>query len=232
MTTSHSTVIILGMHRSGTSALTGTLEKAGLQLGTVIEKASDNLKGNRESRAIMLLHDDILHRNGGSWDRPPSHLNWSPIHHAFRDTIIETHRHDSIWGFKDPRTVLMAGPWRAALPSATLVGIFRHPFAVAQSLFNRSAMPYEKSLALWTHYNRNLIWHQNELGPIPFLEFSQDGKEFLSQVERLVTTLGLSTDGLDFYDTSLKQSDYPNLEHIPESRTALQLYEKLQAVIH
>ncbi len=232
MTAAHSSVIILGMHRSGTSALTGSLEKAGLQLGSVIEQAADNAKGNRESRAIMLLHDDILQRNGGSWDRPPSHPNWSPVHHAFRDAIIETHKDHALWGFKDPRTVLMAGPWRAALPAATLVGIFRHPFAVAQSLFNRSAMPYEKSLALWSHYNRHLLWHQTELGPIPFLEFSNDGSHFTAQVEKLIKTLGLSTEGLEFFDKSLKQSEHPNLEKIENARTALQIYEKLQEAIH
>jgi len=232
MTSSHSTVIILGMHRSGTSALTGSLEKAGLQLGSVIEKATDNLKGSRESRAIMLLHDDILQRNGGSWDRPPSSPNWSAVHFAFRDAIIETHKNHTVWGFKDPRTVLMAGPWREALPSATLVGIFRHPFAVAQSLFNRSAMPYEKSLALWTHYNRKLLWHQTELGPIPFLEFSDDETHFTDQVKNLVKELGLSNSGSDFFDKSLKQSEHPNLEHVPQAKTALQLYEKLQQAIH
>ncbi|MFT6301588.1 MAG: hypothetical protein ACI9XK_001506 [Granulosicoccus sp.] len=232
MTMSHSTVIVLGMHRSGTSALTGTLEKAGLQLGSVIEEASDNLKGSRESRAIMLLHDDILQRNGGSWDSPTSNPEWSPVHRAFRDTIIETHKNHSLWGFKDPRTVLMVGPWCSALPSATLVGIFRHPFAVAQSLFNRSAMPYEKALELWSHYNRHLLWHRNNLDPMPFLEFSDDGTQFTDQVKNLVHELGLSIDGLEFFDNSLKQSSYPNLEHIEHARTALQLYDKLQEAIH
>ena len=92
MTRSHSTIIVLGMHRSGTSALTGTLEKAGLQLGSVIEEAPDNLKGSRESRSIMLLHEDILERNGGSWDNPTPNPHWSPVHRAFRDTIIETYK--------------------------------------------------------------------------------------------------------------------------------------------
>jgi hypothetical protein len=232
MTQPHSTIIILGMHRSGTSALTGTLEKAGLHLGSVIEKASDNLKGSRESQAIMLLHDDILQRNGGSWERPPSNPNWSPVHYAFRDAIIETHKDHKLWGFKDPRTVLMAGPWRAVLPSATLIGIFRHPFAVAESLFKRNAMPYEKSLALWTHYNRKLLWHQTELGPIPFIEFSDKGNQFTGQVEKLVLKLGLTTDGVDFFDKSLKQSSHPNLEHIENASTALQLYDKLQEAIN
>jgi hypothetical protein len=219
------------MHRSGTSALTGTLEKAGLQLGSVIEEAPDNLKGSRESRSIMLLHEDILERNGGSWDNPTPNPHWSPVHRAFRDTIIETYKDHALWGFKDPRTLLLAGPWLSALPAATLIGIFRHPFAVAQSLFNRNAMPYEKSLDLWCKYNRNLLWYQDKFGPMPFLEFSADAGHFTEQVEKLVNRLGLSTGGIDFIDKSLKQSTHPNLENIDNARTALQIYEKLQEAI-
>lgn len=232
MTDSHSTVIVLGMHRSGTSALTGILEKAGLELGSVIEQAADNLKGSRESRTIMLLHDDILERNGGSWDKPPENPVWSPVHHAFRDTIIDTHSNHTLWGFKDPRTVLLAGPWCAALPSATLVGIFRHPFAVAQSLSNRNAMSYEKSLELWLHYNRRLLWYQRNQGPFPFLEFTNDEYQFTENVKKLVVALGLSTTGLEFFDKTLKQSCYPDLEHIEHARTALILYDKLQEAMH
>jgi len=93
-------------------------------------------------------------------------------------------------------------------------------------------MPYEISLPLWTHYNRSLLWHQTELGPIPFLEFSNCGNQFTDQVEKLIKELGLSTKGIDFFDKSLKQSEYPNLENIEHARTALQLYEKLQEAIN
>jgi len=43
-------ILILGMHRSGTSCLAGCLEEAGLYLGDVNLKAGFNKKGNRENR--------------------------------------------------------------------------------------------------------------------------------------------------------------------------------------
>ena len=42
-------IVILGMHRSGTSCLAGCLEELGLHLGTVITSAPHNKKGNREN---------------------------------------------------------------------------------------------------------------------------------------------------------------------------------------
>ena len=64
-------VVILGMHRSGTSVLAGSLQEAGLVLGDVVTQAPHNKKGNRENRAIMFMQEDLLQSNGGSWDNPP-----------------------------------------------------------------------------------------------------------------------------------------------------------------
>ena len=41
-------VVILGMHRSGTSCLTGSLQDKGLYLGQVSQRGTFNKKGNRE----------------------------------------------------------------------------------------------------------------------------------------------------------------------------------------
>lgn len=65
-------VAILGMHRSGTSLLAGTLQECGLDLGAVSTAAAANEKGNRESWLLMALHEDLLRQAGGAWDRPPA----------------------------------------------------------------------------------------------------------------------------------------------------------------
>ena len=69
-------VAVLGMHRSGTSSLAGSLEEAGLHLGEVVTRADHNQKGNRESLAMRDLNDRLLEHNGGAWDRPPPALAW------------------------------------------------------------------------------------------------------------------------------------------------------------
>ena len=65
-------ICILGMHRSGTSCLTGSLQEAGLSLGDCHTWNPHNLRGNRENQAFVDLHDDILKANHGAWDAPPT----------------------------------------------------------------------------------------------------------------------------------------------------------------
>ena len=62
-------LVVLGMHRSGTSALTGVLERLGA--GGPENKLPPNefnVKGYGESRVFMRLHDRLLESAGSSWD--------------------------------------------------------------------------------------------------------------------------------------------------------------------
>ncbi len=69
-------LLVVGMHRSGTSALTGALG----ELGMAVPAAEDRYeyygpaKGNPEhweSRAMGLQDDALLERLGCTWDAPP-----------------------------------------------------------------------------------------------------------------------------------------------------------------
>ena len=65
---------VLGMHRSGTSCLTGSLQEAGLYLGDCHTWNPHNLKGNRENQEIVDINDRVLADNGGAWDAPPERV--------------------------------------------------------------------------------------------------------------------------------------------------------------
>src|ERR1700722_18071970 len=127
-------VCILGMHRSGTSCLAGSLEEAGLRLGDVFRVGQYNAKGNRENGRIMALQEAVLIHSGGSWDRPPEYVSWNDSNRAERDNIISSYTDEPVWGFKDPRTILLIDFWREALSNLTVVGTLRHPRLVAESL--------------------------------------------------------------------------------------------------
>src|SRR5439155_26061425 len=95
-------VAILGMHRSGTSWLTGSLEEAGLYLGDVRTESKHNPKGNRESEVLQNLHESVLEDNGGSWRKPKWPNVWSDERRAELKRYIAQVDH-KLWGFKDPR---------------------------------------------------------------------------------------------------------------------------------
>lgn len=63
------TVIILGMHRSGTSIIAGVLHTLGVYMGNKFIGAHwSNLLGHFENIEFVRLNDKILKNAGGSWD--------------------------------------------------------------------------------------------------------------------------------------------------------------------
>ena len=166
-------LMILGMHRSGTSCLAGSLQKNGVYLGDVHTYNPHNTKGNRENPAIVQLNNEVLTANKSSWDSPPVRtLEWSDSHLTRRSAIISdmtdaaTAKDCSYWGFKDPRTLLTLDFWQDAALDISYVGTFRHPLSVATSLHKRSGMPLAAGIALWDAYN-TIFLKQVETHNIP-----------------------------------------------------------------
>lgn len=210
------TVIILGMHRSGTSCLAGALQEAGLYLGKVNEKAPHNAKGNRENRAIMDLHDQVLTANGGSWDAPPCSPTWSPKLAAARDILIKSYPADRLWGFKDPRSLITLEGWLDVLPAARCVATLRHPLAVAQSLQRRNKFSYQKSLDLWVSYNTILLNFQREMN-FDVINFDWPADRYRARLIDMATRLGLVVpeNGFSFFQPKLRTSGIQGTRPLP-----------------
>ena len=120
-------VLILGMHRSGTSCLAGSLEQAGLYLGDVMTSSPHNQKGNRENKAAMTLHEEVLRSNGGAWNAPPETVEWTPAHFQSLDQLVDTYPRRGLWGIKDPRMLFVLDTWQTRLQQPRYVGSLRHP---------------------------------------------------------------------------------------------------------
>jgi hypothetical protein len=202
-------VIVLGMHRSGTSCLAGCLQERGLFLGEVFEKNPYNLKGNRENQSIMQLNISVLESSGGNWNRPPEEIIWNESQARERDQIIASFMNsgEQTWGFKDPRTLLSLPFWEAGLKQISFVGTFRNPIAVAKSLNSRDGMPIEEGLALWRAYNQKLVslWCRQ---PFPMVSFDSNPCEYRDSIDRTAKFLGLETrsDSIFFEENLRHQS--------------------------
>lgn len=222
-------LLILGMHRSGTSCLTGLLEEAGLWLGEVKRQSGHNAKGNRENPGIMALNDAVLTAAGAAWNAPPEGpLAWDSAHAETRDSLLKGYPEGRVWGFKDPRTLFTLDFWRAALPQARLVGSLRHPLAVARSLQARNRMPLDRGLALWTAYNRRLHTLA-QVHDLPILSFDAPPADYRAAVLRLIDSLGLTPPpgGPDFFDESLRHQTARDAE-IPLPAETAALYMRLR----
>ena len=214
-------IAILGMHRSGTSCLTGSLQQAGLTLGEVHTWNRYNLRGNREQQTLVDLNDEVLADNGGSWDRPPKHCQWSDEQLRRAQTSLmaspdvgalpsqsASSPGSLVRGFKDPRTLLTLDGWLRAIPQLEFVGVFRSPLAVARSLAHRSAMPPDQALELWALYNRRLLrlWRRYRF---PLVNFDVEADDYLGIVSRVARDLGLDAEAsrqAPFFDESLRTS--------------------------
>lgn len=195
-------ILILGMHRSGTSCRAGSLEAAGLHLGEVHTWNQHNRKGNRENQAIMDLNDEVLAANGGSWHHPPESAAWPEALEARRDSALASIARDGPWGFKDPRSLLTLDGWLEALGDAELVGSFRRPGPVVASLAKRSVRnPRNKTappvcypraywFKLWRRHNRILL-ALARAGRVRLISFDWPPPIYFDAVTRLAADLRL-----------------------------------------
>jgi hypothetical protein len=160
-------VLVLGMHRSGTSALTGALTELGLSLpapGDLVTGRYDNPVHN-ESRALTDVDDAILGALGGTWSAPPALGPGWPRSAALADMTGRARRaaalafpHPGPVLWKDPRLCLLLPWWQAVLPPPVItVYVWRAPLSVARSLRSRQGFPTSLGLALWDRYNREAL---------------------------------------------------------------------------
>lgn len=235
-------VVVLGMHRSGTSFLVRALNLSGLWLGgsatlsTVEGRAMiGNPKGNYENRDAISINDAVLKRSGGAWVKPPPRLLSDDTD---RERILafcrglERGRPAEFprWGWKDPRTVLTLRMWVGALDRGIfLVGSFRHPSAVARSLLARDKIPLPLGYALWTYYNELLLEYLAAY-PHVLVRFDVPKENLIEQTLRVCALAGLRADRTTierWHDAELVRSDASG-EPIPNAQLAA-LWERLIA---
>lgn len=221
-------ILVLGMHRSGTSCLTGSLQQRGLHLGQVYESRPHNRKGNRENQQVMDLNNAVLEASAGRWDRPPDTLRWDGGHARLRDDIVaglQAGSGGAPWGFKDPRTLLTLPFWLEGLPDgARYVATFRHPVRVARSLRARDpAMSMDAGLALWSAYNRRLL-ELHAGSPFPLVSFDADAAAYRAAVDALAVHLDLPGPAVAedlFFEETLRTQDADRDDAVKPEQLAL-----------
>ena len=171
-------VAILGMHRSGTSAVAGMLAEHGVDFGPVRTKNRFNRRGNRELPELNKLHEELLERSGGKWWDPPASVEVTAEDAGRRDEILATIKGDPA-AVKDPRILLCRDLWSGV--DLKRIGVIRNPVSVRRSLARRAAeRPHRHPQFsdrqwedLWATYNRALL-AEHERSAFPVLDFDRD----------------------------------------------------------
>jgi len=155
-------VLILGMHRSGTSAITGIMQKLGYDLGgELLPNAEDNSKGFFENVRVKEYNDIVLDKNKSRYDdtRHDVTIKFENVKTYVKKAtaiINEDFRSENKIAIKDPSLCLTFPIWQKALNllgfKQKVIIIYRNPLEVAQSLEKRNGYDLEKSLHLWSKY--------------------------------------------------------------------------------
>jgi len=163
--------VVLGMHRSGTSCLTGALERCGVYLGDVRRTGKHNKRGYFEIRHLQQLHDEILEANNGAWYNPPLKVSVNDTHKNRLKEMFDELSVNSPSAIKDPRLLLIPEVWQEISgESYQPIGTFRHPIAVAKSLEKRNELSIEQGLELWKIYNTALV-NMHSTSPFPIIHY-------------------------------------------------------------
>ncbi len=156
-------MFVVGMHRSGTSAVTEVLGEMGFELPPperLVGANDSNPHGHFEVELLVDLNEDVLHRLSGTWAAPPPGIEASltPLLEAGLADEAARAFHESFLGpdflYKDPRLCLLMPMWRAAVGDHPAVVVVRSPLGIAASMRRRNGLPLDYGLALWERYTR------------------------------------------------------------------------------
>ncbi len=205
-------LVVLGMHRSGTSALSRALTFFGyVQPSDLMRPMPDNPKGFWESRAIVRVNRNMLDALGGTWSKPGPFLlegqgsreSREPIEDVlwkrFGDAAIavlnNVYPDESPIVLKDPRINLFLPLWRRALDEAgyapKFILVHRNPLEVAASLRERNRLGLRQSLLLWEQYNLAAMELCRNNAPLAVMGFDEFLRNPQTTLDTALTRLGV-----------------------------------------
>jgi len=203
-------VVVLGGHRSGTSAVAGVLYHLGVFMGYRLVGASkSNRKGHFEDIEFLNLHKEII----GGWKRPC--VDYEPVRRRYVKLVRARERVFSLWGLKDPRLCYVFPHFKRAVRARLLViSIYRDLSAAAESMAMRRSTSNPSIHVTKTQANKiarhyrdaQVVALRLHKGPVLSLQYEQLVKKPAEQVTAIAKFVGLpmTEKAINFVDPRLK----------------------------
>lgn len=160
-------IVVLGMHRTGTSLVASILHALGINMGDeMLGPQLGNPHGHYECLEFLKLNEQILEAAGGSWGFLPPQQSILEVEPEFREQIRFLVKYyderNEIWGWKDPRTCATIPLYHDHLTNPTYIICTRPKDDVVYSLYRRHNPQYEFQPAHW-YLDRWAILHDDYL---------------------------------------------------------------------
>jgi len=195
-------IVVIGMHRSGTSAVARGLAALSVDLGNdFLDAQPENPTGYWEDRGIVELNERVLSLLGMTWDDAapidPTRFSGWRMWRLRRETMRYLRRRfgsKPLWGFKDPRTIRLLPFWlrvlrERAVEDAYLL-VIRNPASVAASLHASQQMTVEAAQRLWLSYVVPFL-DGLEAKPLAVVDYDLLMSDPRGQLERIARNLHL-----------------------------------------
>ncbi len=221
------TIIVAGMHRSGTSLTASILQSCGVNIGErLVGKEIGNEKGHFEDLDMVDFHKEVLLSQGIEINGFTL-VSQIPVDENLRCRaldLIEARSENPLWGWKDPRTTLFLDFWDSLLPDAYFVMIYRAPWEVIESLYRRGTDEIiwenpEIAAELWKNYNQKILtFYENHADRCLLINVSRVVDDPSALISGIYQKFGiqLSTPDIriidkDIFNIRSSQSEIPEL---------------------
>lgn len=195
-------LFIMGMARSGTSAITRVISLCGGVLPAALAGANPaNPRGYWEPRKAIILNERILHRNGSSRFDTTLRLQEPDAFGAVEKTAciadiqayLATLPPAPLVVIKDPRINLLSDMWfeaarKSGFDVATVIAV-RHPTEVIASVAAQADASPEFSSALWLKFNLLAEAHTRDV-PRVFVGYPNLLEDWRTEMKRISVALG------------------------------------------
>ena len=194
-------IVVLGMHRSGTSAITRGLQVLSVNLGDKLIGAipGNNDKGFWEDAEINAFNEALLEKLDSSWHSLGPLDDQALLQEEFLSeriaalTLLKGKLSDnSVLAFKDPRVAILLPFWQAVFAelgmSASYLIAVRNPLEVAQSLLKRDNFSEVKGLMLWAKHLVGVLrgTHQQQRVFVSYEAMLDAPEEQLKRIARVL----------------------------------------------
>ena len=164
-------IIILGMHRSGTSLVaevTNSWGAYGGRLDEFIPADEANQRGYWEYMPLVRFNEALLAGEDANWFVPPDSdenlhkAAWDPrFRKAASNMMAGMENTGNTWYWKDPRLAILLPFWQQLWHDAVYIICLRHPLDIAMSIKKRNNFPVSASLLIWQYYILSILKHTN-----------------------------------------------------------------------